>query len=58
MTRSRVMLDIPDEVGNKVIADGNAAWLVRTLLICPTAPGARHNRDGFVKSVKLVRGRW
>src|SRR3954451_16745485 len=27
MTRSRVMLDIPDEVWNKVIADGNAAWL-------------------------------
>src|SRR3954454_8938836 len=27
MTRSRVMLDIPHEVWNKVIADGNAAWL-------------------------------
>jgi streptomycin 6-kinase len=27
MTRNRVMLDIPDEVWNKVTADGNAAWL-------------------------------
>src|SRR5262245_36946081 len=25
--RSRVMLDIPDEVRNKVVADGNAPWL-------------------------------